>query len=137
MGKGKSDFKDERDAAFLKSFREAYSSINYKDCGGDMMGAAIKMAINAPQPRHWLSFWGVYRIVSSLKRGQHGKRKGIHAKEIEREIAMLYEKVRQKRIHRDKSVYELTSFIIAEPAIGFYITEGYARRLISKLINGK
>lgn len=87
---------------------------------------------NAPQPRLWVPFFSVYRIVRRIRRDEQEKERREARKGLYAVVKQAYDKLKTQRMFREKSrpAYFLTSFIIAEPAKGFYISQASALRII-------
>lgn len=117
--------REQRDEALYQEFKRIWKEnpqLTYDE--------VIDRVLVAPQPRMWVGFFGVYH---RLKRILYSSRKGLINKAklgLEDEVARKYERLKKMYIFRDASPYFLVSFIIAEPAIGFFVSKAYAKRII-------
>lgn len=92
----------------------------------------IEEVLCSAQPRLWVGFSGVYRILRRILYGKehdpnHKARGGLKG-HIERQ----YFKLRKQVIFRKASPYFIASFIQAEPSRGFYISHSRAKIIIYK-----
>jgi len=117
--------REQRNEALYRQFKETwkrYPSLNYDQ--------VIELVLKSPQPRMWAGFISVY---NRLRRILYNSKKEltVPAKSgLEKEVLEKYNKLIQQPIFRKASPYFLTSFIIAEPSTGFYISPAYAKRIV-------
>ena len=94
---------------------------------------AITIALKDRQPCLWVSFFGVYRIVLGLKKGMGKEQKNRSRKTVVDIVRKKYNRLKDSQAFRKASCLFLTSFIIAEPENGFFISESYAKKIIWKM----
>lgn len=117
-----------RDSAFYEAYKKALSS------GGEVSHSdAIRMALESPQPRMWVSFYGVYRALLCVVKGSRRPPKDTSRSKLLCEVERKYKILREKRMFSDMSLFFMASFIIAEPSQGFYISEVYAKKLVWRI----
>ena len=117
-----------RDFAFYDAYKKALSSE-----GEVSHSEAIRIALESPQPRMWVSFYGVYRALLCIVKGSRRPPKDASRSKLLCEVERKYKMLREKRIFKDMSLFFLASFIISEPSQGFYISEVYAKKLVWKI----
>lgn len=114
--------------ALYKAYKEAFAS------GKEVTHAqAIKMALHSPQPKLWVPFYGVYRALLRIVRGSRQAPKSEARKHLLSEVERKYRMLSEKRMFKGASLFFITSFIIAEPSTGFYISEAHAKRIIWRI----
>lgn len=114
-----------RDEALYQAYKTAFSSSK-----GVSHSEAIALALKSPQPRMWVSFYGVYRALLCLVKGSRRAPKDASRKDLLEEVDKKYRMLKEKRIFKDMSLLFIASFIIAEPSTGFYVSEEYAKKII-------
>lgn len=120
--------KNERDEALYQQFKKVWAQnpeLSYDE--------AVEMAIHSRQPRLWVSFYGIYRLLLKIL---YNSRNGTKRKAkcgLEETVRNAYLRLKKQPIFRDASAYFLAAFIIAEPAKGFYISHAYAKKIIWKV----
>ena len=130
--RGKSEHRELRDEALYEA---------YKKTRGDFpmlsFDEQIQKTLSARQPRMWVSFYGVYRMLLRIiaEKKTHYK-KPLRAG-LEKEIEMKYRRLQTSPYMKNASAYFIASFIIAEPSAGFYVSHSYAKRIIFKTIHKK
>lgn len=127
MGREKSEGKRERNEALYlvyKRIKSEHPELSEPEIA--------ELARNAPQERLWVPFYSVYRILRRIRRNEQEKERREARKGLYEVVKQTYDKLKEQRMFRDKSrpAYFLTSFIIAEPAKGFYISQASALRII-------
>lgn len=125
MPRETTSYRDARDEALYKCFKRALRSNQ-----GLSENEALRIALRERQPRLWLSFHGVYRIVLRIAKGEHKPQKHTARKDAVRHILRKYLHLRRQPAFRDSSCLLLTSFIMAEPSEGFMLSLSYAKRII-------
>ena len=117
-----------RDYALYEAYKDALSSsreISHAE--------AVRMALRSPQPRMWVSFYGVYRALLCIVKGSRRPPKDASRARLIEEVRGKYEKLRPQRIFKGASLFFIASFIIAEPSCGFFLSEERAKRSICKI----
>lgn len=121
--------KKERDEALYEQYKRIF-----RECdAGTPYNKIVEMTVNSPQPRMWVSFHGVYRLLRKIcynhGRGQYrAARSGL-----EDEVRIKYNRLRSNQFFKNASLYFLTSFIIMEPSRGFHISHSHAKRVLWKV----
>lgn len=82
----------------------------------------IRAILESPQPRMWVSFYGVYRTLLRIVYNSRKAPLNKSRERLETDVRERYERLKEKRIFKDASLFFITSFIIAEPAKGFYMS---------------
>ena len=117
-----------RDEALYEAYKEVLSSE-----AGISHSEAVRRALKAAQPRMWMPFYGVYRALLYIVKGSKRPPKNASRSSLIEEVRQKYQRLREKRAFCNSSLIFLTAFIIAEPSQGFYVSEGYANRIIWKI----
>ena len=120
--------KNIRDEALYAQFKKIW-----RDNPSLPFNEVIKLVLKSPQPRLWVSFYGVYRILQKILYGSRRGPKRKSRRGLEEEIERKYRALKRQPIFRDASAYFLASFIIAEPSRGFYLSEASAYRIILRI----
>lgn len=117
-----------RDYALYEAYKSALASH-----GEISHSKAIQMALEAPQPRMWMSFYGVYRALLCIVKGSKRPPKDASRSRLLEEVERKYRRLKEKRLFKGASLFFIASFIIAEPSRGFYVSEEYAKRIVWKI----
>jgi len=125
MKRQKSDHRIPRDEALYEAYKNVLKKQPYLDSD-----KALEEALKAPQPRMWVSFYGVYRILLRIIHDSRDAPKNKARNSLELEIREKYERLKKRTIFSDASAYFLTSFIIAEPSNGFFVSFIYAKKVV-------
>lgn len=128
MKRSGQDFVEPRDEAFYREYKKALAG---KGVVTHM--EAINIALRAPQPRMWVTFYGVYRMLLHIVYQSRKKPKAAARQGLEKEVAAKYRILRNQRAFKDASLFFLTSFIISEPSVGFYISPTHAQRIVWRM----
>lgn len=131
MRRGLSEFVEERDNALFQEYRKAYAEIKPEDGVTDFFRHAARRAARAPQRRHWMSYWGVYRAVLRAKKGGEPRNK------IEREVKRMFNKMSEETKKAMRGTEQIAQWILEQPAIGFFLSEHTAIRIIYDKARGK
>lgn len=115
----------ERDEALYAQFKKVW-----KENPQLSHDEVIQKVLESPQPRMWVSFWGVYRHLRKILYGSFRSPKRKHRDGLEAEIEKKYRMLKRQPIFRSASAYLLAAFIIAEPSKGFYLSPASAYRII-------
>lgn len=121
----KSEQTELRDEALYAAYKEALASSKAVD-----HNEAVRIALQSPQPRMWVSFYGVYRALLRIVRNSREAPKGESRKHLLAEVERKYNELIKRRAFKDASLFFIASFIIAEPSTGFYLSEARAKRII-------
>lgn len=92
----------------------------------------IRLVLRSPQPRMWVSFNGVYRILRKILYNSWSEPKRHARTGLVAEVERKYMRLKQQPIFREASAYFLAAFIIAEPSRGFYVSPGSAYNIIRR-----
>lgn len=130
MGRQKSEHKKERNEALYMAYKRIRSE--RLDLPEEEV---VRLAIHAPQPRMWVPFNSVYRILRRIIYKREGEERRDARKGLRDDIERCYENLRRLRMFSGKGrpAYFIASFIIAEPSHGFYISIASAVRIISEM----
>lgn len=125
MKRGKSEHIEKRNAALYDAYKKAC-----RECMGASQEELIEYAMKSRQPRMWVSFYGVYRILLRIMYGSREapKQKSMH--NLESDIRKKYEALRCRRAFKDASAFFMASFIMSEHTVGFYVSRSYASKVI-------
>lgn len=127
MVRHESDLVEPRDEALYAEYKKALGvgeRVTHEQ--------AIQMALHAPQPRMWVAFYGVYRILLRIVHGSREAPKNKARLSLEGEIERKYYMLKRQRAFRNASLFFMASFIIAEPSVGFFVSKEYAKRIVWK-----
>lgn len=115
----------QRDKALYETFKQVWKThpeLSYDE--------VIEQVLVSPQPRLWISFYGVYRMLLKILYGSRKGPKGKSRNCLEAEVRRKYATLIKHRVFSKASAYFIAAFIIAEPSRGFYISPAYAKRII-------
>lgn len=93
----------------------------------------VKEILNSKQPRMWVSFFGVYRTLLRIVYHSRSAPRNKSRQTLEEDVRVRYERLRSKRAFKNASLYFLTSFIISEPATGFYMSPSRVAKTIGEV----
>ena len=117
-----------RDEALYNAFKKVL-----RDCPGISEREAIHRTLRTKQPRLWLSFYGAYRVILGIENGK-GKTPKHKARDgVVDIVRKKYYRLKNKSVFAKASCLFITSFILAEPSEGFFVSESYAKRIIWKM----
>ena len=122
--------KKQRDEALYAQFKKTWGE--HPELSSDEV---IKLVLKSPQPRLWVSFNGVYRILRKILYNSWTEPKRIARYGLVAEVERKYRRLKQQPVFRDASAYFLAAFIIAEPSRGFYLSQGSAYNIIRRTRN--
>lgn len=128
MSKHESSYRKLRDEALYNAFKKVL-----RECPSIQEQEAISRTIHSAQPRLWLSFYGVYRIVLGLANGKGRTQKHKARNGIVEVVRRKYARLRSKPAFERSSCLFIASFILAEPSEGFLVSESYAKRIIWRM----
>lgn len=128
MPKDTCNYRRMRDEALYAAFKRALA-----DDPRLTENEALRIALREKQPRLWLSFYGAYRIVLEIAKGKDKPQKHLARDGVVESIRRKYLRLRSHRTFKNSSSLFITSFIITEPADGFYLSRSYAKRIIWKM----
>lgn len=130
--RGKSEHRELRDEALYEAYKKIRSTFPMLS-----FDEQIEKALTAKQPRMWVSFYGVYRILLKIIAQKSVTYKKNTRNSLAHDIETKYRRLLASPYMKNASAYFLTSFIIAEPSSGFYVSHSYAKRIIFNTIRKK
>lgn len=125
----------ERDVALYNAYKDARKKL-FEDASKkglpltDIHTRAIRMAINTPQPRFWITQDRAYRIVRVLLKGKTLNKTWPTKRKMYEELLSAYRRMEQCRMFKGMPVIFITSFLTFEPASGFFMSFSRALRAI-------
>ena len=123
------EFTRQRNADIMRVFRQKFAAAR-----GLPLPEIYRQVAESPSSRFWVSEDRAAIVVAAMQAGRHvplstpGKRAMFD--EIYRRYLLL------RADHPDKSVIELVTVIVNQPAPSFYFTPGSIRVFINRIING-
>lgn len=123
------DFTKERNADLMRAFREQLALARFI-----VMPEIFEMVAESPASRFWVSEERATIVISAMIAGKPMPRMRSMKREMFQEIYRRFIIERDK--HPKKSVYELVSAIVNQPAPKFYLTPRTVGEFIYRIQNG-
>lgn len=123
------DFTQERNDDIMRAYRVQLAKANYI-----VMPEIFRLVAESPASRFWVSEERAAVEVSRMLVGKPFSRMRANKREMFEEIYQRYLLLREK--HPDKSVYELVSKVVRQPAPKFYLTPRTVGEFIYRIRNG-
>lgn len=126
----KSEHKKARNEALYNEYKKV---MREKTCLSE--DEAIDIVLSSPQPRMWVPFNSAYKILRQILYGKNNPEKRVARSSLTEDIKAAYTKLSAHRLFRQKKrpAYFLTSFILAEPSCGFYLSHARAKIIIDSI----
>ena len=126
-------FKEEKQKALFRAYKNARKALYNSGIPSNMIHKeAIRMAINTPQDRFWITPYRVYRLLIDVVNKKRDHMTYGTRKEMYRQIVDTYYKIRGKRIFSGRPLIYIAQFVAYEPSQGFYMSESRAGRMIAQ-----
>lgn len=123
------DFTRERNNDIMRAFREQLALANYI-----IMPVIFEKVAESPAKRFWVSEERAAVEVARMLVGKPFSRMRANKREMFREIFRRYIALRD--LHPDKSLLELVSVIVHQPAPKFYLTPRTVGEFVYRIKNG-
>lgn len=123
------DFTQERNDDIMRAYRVQLAKANYI-----VMPEIFRLVAESPASRFWVSEERAAVEVSRMLVGKPFSRMRANKREMFEEIYRRFLLLREK--HPDKSVYELVSKVVRQPAPKFYLTPRTVGEFIYRIRNG-
>lgn len=137
MGKRDYDCYHERDVALYEAYKKARNKLIEEshrrgEFWADIHTRAIKMAIETPQPRFWITQDRTYRLIRAIKKGKLTNTKWPTRRKMNRELLAAYERLVKTRMFKGMPYIFIASFLTFEPASGFFMSYHRALRAVNE-----
>ena len=123
------DFTRQRNRDILRAYREQLAKASYI-----VMPEIFQRVADSPASRFWVSEERAAVEVSRMLVGKPFSRMRRNKREMFEEIFSRFLVLREQ--YPDKSVYELTSIVVNQPAPKFYLTARTVGEFIYRIKNG-
>lgn len=123
------DFTRQRNDDIMRAFREQLALADYI-----VMPDIFKKVAESPAARFWVSEERAAVEVSRMLNGKPFSRMRANKREMFKEILRRYIVLRD--LHPHKSLFELVSIVVHQPAPKFYLTPRTVGEFISRIKNG-
>lgn len=123
------DFTRQRNRDILRAYREQLAKASYI-----VMPEIFQRVADSPASRFWVSEERAAVEVSRMLVGKPFSRMRRNKREMFEEIFRRFLVLREQ--YPDKSVYELTSIVVNQPAPKFYLTARTVGEFIYRIKNG-
>ncbi len=123
------DFTKERNADLMRVYRQKLAEASMI-----VMPAIFELVAESPASRFWVSEERAAIVVSAMVAGKPMPRMRSNKREMFNEIYRRYLVMRND--YPDKSVYELVTKIVNQPAPKFYLTPRTVGEFIYRIKNG-
>ena len=123
------DFTRQRNCDILRAYREQLAKASYI-----VMPEIFQRVADSPASRFWVSEERAAVEVSRMLVGKPFSRMRRNKREMFEEIFRRFLVLREQ--YPDKSVYELTSIVVNQPAPKFYLTARTVGEFIYRIKNG-
>lgn len=123
------DFTQERNDDIMRAYQVQLAKANYI-----VMPEIFRLVAESPASRFWVSEERAAVEVSRMLVGKPFSRMRANKREMFEEIYRRFLLLREK--HPDKSVYELVSKVVRQPAPKFYLTPRTVGEFIYRIRNG-
>ena len=123
------DFTRQRNRDILRAYRQQLAKASYI-----VMPEIFQRVADSPASRFWVSEERAAVVVSRMLVGKPFSRMRRNKREMFEEIFRRFLVLREQ--YPDKSVYELTSIVVNQPAPKFYLTARTVGEFIYRIKNG-
>lgn len=123
------DFARQRNDDIMRAYREQLALANYI-----IMPEIFKKVAEAPAKRFWVSEERAAVEVSRMLVGKPFSRMRTNKREMFKEIFRRY--IALHDLHPDKSLFELVSIVVHQPAPKFYLTPRTVGEFVYRIKNG-
>lgn len=123
------DFTRQRNDDIMRAYREQLALANYI-----IMPEIFKKVAESPAKRFWVSEERAAVEVSRMLVGKPFSRMRTNKREMFKEIFRRYIALRD--LHPDKSLFELVSIVVNQPAPKFYLTPRTVGEFVYRIKNG-
>ena len=123
------DFTHERNGDLMRAYRKKIEEANTI-----VMPVIFELVSQSPASRFWVSEERAAIVISAMAAGKPMPRMRENKREMFEEIYRRFTILREQHPH--KSVYELVSLIVNQPAPKFYLTARTVGEFIYRIKNG-
>ncbi len=123
------DFTHERNCDLMRAYRKKIEEANTI-----VMPVIFELVSQSPASRFWVSEERAAIVISAMAAGKPMPRMRENKREMFEEIYRRFTILREQ--HPYKSVYELVSLIVNQPAPKFYLTARTVGEFIYRIKNG-
>lgn len=123
------DFTRERNADLMRVYRDRLAEASFI-----VMPVIFQLVADSPTSRFWVSEERAAIVISAMAAGKPMPRMRSNKREMFEEIYRRYLLMRED--YPDKSVYELVTKIVNQPAPKFYLTPRTVGEFIYRIKNG-
>lgn len=123
------DFTHERNCDLMRAYRKKIEEANTI-----VMPVIFELVSQSPASRFWVSEERAAIVISAMAAGKPMPRRRENKREMFEEIYRRFTILREQHPH--KSVYELVSLIVNQPAPKFYLTARTVGEFIYRIKNG-
>lgn len=123
------DFTRERNADLMRVYRNKLA-----EASTIVMPVIFALVAESPASRFWVSEERAAIVISAMAAGKPMPRMRSSKREMFEEIYRRYVALRER--HPDRSVYELVTTIVNQPAPKFYLTPRTVGEFIYRIKNG-
>lgn len=124
------EYEKERNADLMRAYRQCLGNIK----GSVDINALFAAVVEMPSKRFWVSDQRATVVVSNMMRGMSLSKMKPMKQEMFREI---YRRVMEmKKEFPERTVFQLTSRVVEQPAPKFYLTPGSAHVICYKIKRG-
>ena len=123
------DFTHERNCDLMRAYRK-----KIKEANTIVMPVIFELVSQSPASRFWVSEERAAIVISAMAAGKPMPRMRENEREMFEEIFRRFTILREQHPH--KSVYELVSLIVNQPAPKFYLTARTVGEFIYRIKNG-
>lgn len=123
------DFTQDRNNDLMRAYRQQLSQTTVI-----IMPTIFKSVAQSPSSRFWVSEERATAVISAMAAGKPMPRMRANKREMFLEIYRRFILMRQQ--HPNKSVFELVTKIVNQPAPKFYLTPRTVGELIYRIKNG-
>lgn len=132
FGKEPSDYFKARYEALYKAYKEALrrKGVSHEE--------AIKIAINSPSPRFWISIAKAYKQIRRKERGEDfSYAQGSLKRKVIEKVYEKYLYYRKLPTHRNKPIFTTVCWAVHSQAPSFYISYVRALKIITAINHGE
>lgn len=123
------EFTRQRNADIMRVFRRIFAGSR-----GVSLPEIYRQVADSPSSRFWVSEHRAAIVIAAMQAGRKTRLLTENKREMFDEIYRRYLLLRAE--HPDKSIIELATLIVHQPAPKFYFTPGSVRVFINRIING-
>ncbi len=123
------DFTRQRNEDLMRAFREQLALARFI-----VMPEIFELVAESPASRFWVSEERAAIVIAAMEAGKPLTRMRRNKREMFEEIFRRYLALRD--LHPDKSLFELVSIVVHQPAPKFYLTPRTVGEFIYRIKNG-